>query len=262
MTSLCRNPTLLLLFLSTLSPFLHLLFSHANPTSPPVTRVRFLFVTGVGSNTDDDEYEYEDHSPSIVKASERPALVHQGPKFCQYNPCLENQEPCSVLAKNTGCICPGTSGPYEPPHPPRIQELLPVSHGGDKGKVEVKWCAPSSVVFGYKVVVQGREGQALEFKDTLRRGVIESLEAGTKVCVEAMNSAGHSTETEFSCRRYDPPKSSDHSLMLGVIGGGVALLLLVIIGAVISWKFQLCRKPKRDSSDGLGNPSYSTEGTL
>ncbi|XP_030000711.1 LRRN4 C-terminal-like protein [Sphaeramia orbicularis] len=261
MTSLCRNPALLLLFLSTLSPFLHLLFSHANPTSPPVTRLRFIYVTRVASTDDYDEYEDNDNLQK-VKASERPAFVHHEPQFCQYNPCVENQEPCSVLAKNTGCICPGSTGPNEPPHPPRIQELLPVRQGDDKGKVEVKWCAPSSVVSGYKVVVQGREGQALEFKDTSRHGVIGSLEVGTKVCVEAMNSAGHSTETEFSCTRYDPPKSSDHTLMLGVIGGGVALLLLLIIGAVISWKYHLCQKPKRDSSDGLGNPSYSTEGTL
>lgn len=261
MMSLYRNPALLLLFLSTLSPFLHVLFSHANPTSPSVTRLQFRYVTGVDVDDDYNDYDEKDN-PHIVKASERPSLVHQAPQFCQYNPCKEDQEPCSVLSKNTGCICPGSSGPNEPPHPPRIQELLPVSHGGDKGKVEVKWCAPLSVVSSYKVMVQGREGQALEFKDTLRRGVIGSLEAGTKVCVEAMNSAGHSTETEFSCMRYDPPKSSNYTLMLGVIGGGVALLLLLIIGAVVSWKYQLCRKPKRDSSDGLGNPSYSTEGTL
>lgn len=263
MMSLCGNLAVLLLFLSA-SPLLHShLFTHAASTSPPVTRPRIMFLTVLGSDDNYDDDYTEDHSPPPeVLYPKRTTLLRQEPQLCKYNPCLENQEPCTQLADRTGCLCPGVSGADKPPHAPRIQVLLQVSEGDNRGKVEVQWCAPSSVVSGYRVVIEGRGGGGLEFGEVSRRGVVGSLEVGTKVCVEAVNNAGHSTPSEFSCKRYDPPESSDHKLLAGVIGGGVALLLLLIIGAVILWQYQMRKKAKRDSTDGLGNPSYSTEGTL
>lgn len=192
----------------------------------------------------------------------RTPVLRYKQQFCQHDACLENQEPCEVLNERTGCLCPGRSGADVLPKAPRIHKLLPINEGEDKGKIEVQWCAPSSVVTRYRVVVQGNEGNALEFQATSRRSLVGSLEAGTKVCVEAVNNAGHSIPSDFSCKRYDPPESSDHNLLLGVIGGGVAFLLILIITAVILWKYQICKKGKGDSTDGLGNPSYSTEGTL
>ncbi len=254
MMSLCGNLAVLLLFLSA-SPLLHShLFTHAASTSPPVTRPRIIFMT---SDNGDDDYSL----PPEVLYPKRTTLLHQEPQLCQYNPCLENQEPCAQLAARTKCLCPGVSGADKPPHAPRIQDLLQVSEGNDRGKVEVHWCAPSSVVSGYRVVIEGRGGDALEFGEVSRRGVLGSLEVGTKVCVEAVNNAGHSTPSEFSCKRYDSPVP-DHKLLAGIIGGGVALLLLLIIAAVILWLYQMRKKAKRDSTDGLGNPSYSTEGPL
>lgn len=264
MTSLRRDLAALLLFLSA-SPLLHShLFAHAASASPPVTRPRIIFMTAVDSDNDyEDDYLDTHSSPPEVLSSVRTTRLQRGPtQLCQYDPCLENQDPCAILKAKTGCLCPGTSGPDVLPHAPRIRLMLPISEGNDRGKVEVQWCAPSSVVSRYRVVIQGNEGDAQEFQAASRRGLVRSLEAGTKVCVEAVNNAGHSIPSDYSCKRYDPPETSDHKLLAGVIGGGVSLLLLLIIAAVILWKFKLCQKAKRDSADGLGNPSYSTEGTL
>ncbi|XP_068571021.1 LRRN4 C-terminal-like protein [Cebidichthys violaceus] len=263
MTSLRKNLAVLLLFLSA-SPLLHShLFTHATSTSAPATRGRIKFITGLNSddNYEDDYHDNDNHStPPEVVDSVKTTILQGMPQLCQYNPCLENQEPCNQISERTGCLCPGISGADNPPHAPRIQVLQPISEGDDRGKIEVQWCAPSSVVSGYRVVIEGSE--TLEFEEISRRGLVVSLEVGTKVCVEAVNSAGHSTPSDFSCKRYNPPESSDHNLLAGVIGGGVSLLLLLIIAAVILWKYQMRKKAKRDSADGLGNPSYSTEGTL
>lgn len=249
----CGNWTALLLFLCA-SPVLHFhLFTHAATSSPPVTR------SGIKYTALDFDYD-EDESSDVVSQKRTTVLQHRPPQPCKYDSCLENQEPCESLKKQHGCLCPGVSRADEPPYPPRIQALKPITAGADRGKIEVQWCAPSSVVQKYKVVIQGEE-DGLEFKDVSRRGVIRSVEIGTKVCVLAVNSAGDSGATDFACMRFDHSESSDHKLLFGVIAGGVALLIL-IIAAVIFWKCCVHKKAKADSTDGLGNPSYSTEGTL
>ncbi|CAB1455070.1 unnamed protein product [Pleuronectes platessa] len=180
MTSLCRN----LLFFLFASPLLHShLFTHSATTSSPSTRPRIRFINSLGSDDDyEDDYNDDDNSslsevPSTVKIS----VLNTKPQFCKINSCLEDQEPCDQLSEKTGCLCPGISGADEPPHPPVIQTVLPVSNGDNSGKVEVQWCAPSSVVTGYRVLVEGGEGDALEFGEALRRGLVGSLEVGTKV---------------------------------------------------------------------------------
>lgn len=263
MTSLGKNLAVLLLFLSA-SPFLHShLSSHAASSPPPATRPRIIFMNDLSSDDifEDDYLDNDNNSslPEVVHTMKTTKLqLHT--QLCQHSPCLENQEPCKLISKRTGCLCPGFSAANELPHAPRIHMLQPISKGDNRGKIEVQWCAPSSVVSVYKVLIEGSE--TLEFQEVSRRGLIGFLEAGTKVCVEAVNSAGHSVPSDFSCTRYDPPEFADHKLFAGVIGGGVALLLLLIIAALILWKYQLRKKAKRDSADGLGNPSYSTEGTL
>lgn len=252
MKSPCGNHVLLLLFLS----FLPCLIRAAS-TAPPVTQPRIQILT---LKFDDEE---EDESPSIppeVRVSAQ--KPRQEPtQLCQHNPCLEDQPPCDALAEQTKCLCPGVSGASEPPHPPRIHDLLPVKEGPDSGKVEVQWCAPSSEVTAYKVTIEGN-GSPVEFKDSKRRGVVGYLEVGTKVCVEAVNRAGHSSPSDYSCQRYDPPKTYDHSLMVGVLAGGAVLFLVIVIGAVLLCKYRICQRTKRDADDGLGNPSYSAAGTL
>lgn len=256
MASLCRNLAALLLFLNLHSH----LFTHAASTSSPVTRQQINYIN-LGSDYDYDEEEGDAvdrrSPPPVVKSSFRTTLNKQ---LCRYDPCSETQEPCPDVALKTGCLCPGISGANVPPHAPRIHVLQPVREGEHMGKVEVKWCAPSSVVSVYRVVIHGQEEDTQEYQAGSRRGFVQSLEAGTQVCVEAVNKAGHSIPSDFSCKRYDPPESSESHMLAAVIGGGVALLVLVIVVAVILWKFKICQKRKTDSSDGLGNPSYSKEG--
>ncbi|XP_039669950.1 LRRN4 C-terminal-like protein isoform X2 [Perca fluviatilis] len=254
MTSLCRNLAVLLLFLSA-SPLHHShLSTHAASTFPPATRPPIIVMTALGSDDDYDDYSSPPEDVHAVTTT----LLQREAQPCQYNPCLENQEPCKQISAKTGCLCPGVSRVDEPPHAPIIQALQPISEGDDRGKIEVQWCAPSSVLSGYRVVIEGSE--SLEFGEGSRRGLVGSLEVGTKVCVEAWNSAGHSPSSEFSCKRYTPPESSEHKLLAGVIGGGMALLLL-IIAVVILCNHQMRKKAKKDSADGLGNPSY-TVGTM
>ncbi|KAK2849048.1 hypothetical protein Q5P01_008882 [Channa striata] len=260
--SLLRNLVVVHL-LSALSMLNSHVFTHAASTSPPVTRPRIIFLTVLDTDDDYDESEFANYgSPPEVMATAKTPSLHREVKLCRYDPCQENQKPCTQLSAQTGCLCPGVSRADEPPHAPRIKALLPITEGNDTGKVAVLWCAPSSVVSGYRVVVEGHSGDAYELGHASRRGVVDSLEVGTKVCVEALNNAGHSTPSEFSCKRYDPPKSPDHEFLAWIIGGGVILLLLLIIGSLILWKCKMCKKGKRDSTDGLGNPSYSTGGTL
>ncbi|KAM3613411.1 uncharacterized protein V6R79_025695 [Siganus canaliculatus] len=266
MTSLHRNLVVLLLYL-TASPLLHShLFCQAASTSRPVTRPRIIFMTHINSDDDYEEEEdgdFDDHSrsPEVVHTVRTTFLNHE-PKFCKFNPCLEDQEPCAQLSTKTGCLCPGMSEPDQPPLAPRIDTLLPVSKGDDTGKVEVNWCAPLSIVSKYRVVIAGNDKDAQVFQASSRRGLVQSLEPGTQVCVQAVNQAGYSSPSEFSCQRYDPRHSTDQNMLLGVLVAGVALLLLVIIAAVIFWKYRMYKKAKRDSTDGLGNPSYSRGETL
>lgn len=93
--------------------------------------------------------------------------------------------------------------------------------------------------------------------------MVGSLEPGDKVCVEAVNNVGSSSPSEYSCSRYDHDAHvSDSKLLIGLIGGGVALLILLIVVPVILVKYKACKKMKNGAGDGLGNPSFSTGGTL
>lgn len=254
MRSLEWNLWVLVLFL-TASPLFHSIFpAQAASTSSPVTRRRIKYVKS--------DFEENISPPPQLLQSSHTTVLHREPQLCEYDSCLENQEPCLDIAERTGCLCPGVSGADVVPQAPRIRALQPISNGKDHGKVEVHWCAPSSVVSRYKVVFQDSNREPLEFQALLRRGSIGHLDPGEKVCVEAVNKAGSSVPTAFSCQRYDPPGSSDQSLLAGVIGGGVTLILLLVIVAVSLNKCKSCQKATRDSADGLGNPSYSKEGTL
>ncbi|XP_057707104.1 leucine-rich repeat neuronal protein 4 [Corythoichthys intestinalis] len=261
MTSLRRNPTVLLLFLSAWPLLPSCLITDAASTSPPITRPRFRLITGLdldyGGDYGEDDESGSKNPPEVHATTRRKFLQRE---ICNFNPCLENQVPCAKLLAETGCLCPGISGADQSPHAPRLHALMPINKGENRGKVEVKWCAPTSVVTKYRVVVEGQDEKTIEFGEAFRQGLVGSLEIGTKVCVEAVNKAGHSTPTEFSCLRYDPPSSSGYEVLGGIIGGGILLLLLIF--AVILWRCQKNRNAKRDSTDGLGNPSYSKEETL
>lgn len=249
MASLHRNLTALLLLVS---PLIHShLSAHAATTSPPTTRRRIKFMT-VGGSYDDYTDEYEDDyssPPKVVAHSLKTPLLATRLKLCPYDPCSESQAPCERLAADVGCLCPGRSGGDVPPHAPRIRALLPIAEGENAGKVEVQWCAPSSVVSSYRVVVEGRADGVLEFGDGSRRGLMGSLEAGTKVCVQAVNNAGDSSPSDFSCRRYHTD-SFNNKLLIWIVAGGAAFLLLIIL-AVILCKCQKHQRAKRHRTEGV-----------
>ncbi|XP_008418607.1 leucine-rich repeat neuronal protein 4 [Poecilia reticulata] len=257
MGSLCGNLAVLLLFLS---PLMHShLFARASTSSPPITRKKIIIVehfTVVNPNAD-----YEDFSivHEVVPSAKSPRLNSEVVNTpCEYNSCLENQEPCEMIKAREGCLCPGVSDEDRPPHAPRIETLQPITTGENAGKIEVQWCAPDSVVSSYKVTVEG-SGNDLEFGDGARRATVGSLEVGTKVCVEAINKAGHSSYSDFSCKRYERPESLELQLLAGVIGGGIVLILLLIIVAVVLCRRKMCQKAQQESVSGLGNPSYKSE---
>lgn len=254
MASLCGNLAVLLIFAS---PLMHSqLHADASTSPPPITRKKIKLLTNLHfGNTD---YDYEDHSllPEVLPSAKSPRL-YTG-VACDHDPCLEGQESCEAMKAKTGCLCPGRSGANESPHAPRIRALLPITEGKNTGKIEVQWCAPHSVVSSYKVIVEGNE-EYEQFGAESRRGLVESLAVGTKVCVEAVNDAGSSSPSEFSCKRFERPDSSDHSLLAGVIGGGVTFILLLVIVAVVFCRKKICQKTKRESVNGLGNPSYKSE---
>lgn len=261
MTSLGRNLTTLLLFLN-LSPFLLHLFTHAASVKPPVTRKKIIYMTGVDIESEYDNYN--DHSsPPEEVLPVKTTVLRRSREFCEYNSCLENQEPCAQISSRTGCVCPGVSGANQLPHAPRLKEFLTITEGEHIGSIEVHWCAPSSVVSKYRVLVERSDRPALEFSHVSRRAMVGSLEPGDKVCVEAVNNVGSSSPSEYSCSRYDHDAHvSDSKLLIGLIGGGVALLILLIVVPVILVKYKACKKMKNGAGDGLGNPSFSTGGTL
>ncbi|XP_038142557.1 leucine-rich repeat neuronal protein 4 [Cyprinodon tularosa] len=243
MASPSRNLAFLLLFI------LHLIdsqiFAHSSTSSPPITRKRIIILTDPGLEIDEGDYD-DGFPPEVVTSQRSPRL--SSVNHCQYDPCLENQEPCESLKAKTGCMCPGKSGEDMVPHAPRIQALQPITEGENRGQIVVQWCAPNSAVSTYKVTIEGSE--VTIFKENHRRALVRSLEVGTKVCVEAVNSAGTSSPTDFSCKRYERPESSDHKLLAGVIGGGVAFILILLIVAIVLCRRQMCRKAKRESVVG------------
>lgn len=262
MTSLGRNLTTLLLFLN-LSPFLLHLFTHAVSVQPPVTRKKMTYVTVMDIGNDYENYEEDPSPPPEVVLPARTTILKRSRQFCEYNSCLENQEPCAQIASRTGCLCPGVSGPNVPPHAPRLKEFWTVAEGEHIGSIEVHWCAPSSVVSKYRIVVEKSDRPAQEFSPVSRRGLVGYLEPGDKVCVLAVNNAGSSSPSEHSCSRYERnSSSSDSKLLIGLIGGGITLLVLIIVVSVILVKFKTCKKTKNGTGDGLGNPSFSTAGAL
>ncbi|CAL8268631.1 unnamed protein product [Boreogadus saida] len=257
MVLMYKSLAVLQLFL-TLDPSLRL--THASSTPSPITRTGFQFVTA----PDDYDSDYPDglsHPPSAAPPIRATNVLHE---LCQYDPCQEDQAPCSDLSAQSGCLCPGLSGASQPPRPPQLQGLLPPGSGDrSDGGVVVRWCAPYSVVTGYRVVVDGNRGAALEFPARGRRGQVGVLEARAEVCVEAVNRAGHSAASKLSCWQYQPPPRLSGSGMVGLIGGGVAVLLLLVVTAIALHRRRRIRRNTTEArAEGLGNPSYSAEGGL
>lgn len=201
-----------------------------------------------GPTTDDlppDDY-YENLEPTTANV---PVItippIEGGPEKCDYNPCLEDQVPCSILKATTGCLCQGVTLHNVAPLAPDVKS---VSWNGSE--VEIKWCAPYSHVTAYIVTVGGEHRR--KFSKDNRRGGLGEVENHTQVCVVAANDAGQSEE---SCMMYQP-SDSNLPLKAGLIGGALGLLLLLLL-AVLLWRHR--RQRKQGASISMNATAGSTQ---
>ncbi|CAL8276623.1 unnamed protein product [Arctogadus glacialis] len=195
----------------------------------------------------DDYYDVFDDTPLETK----PGPKHEsGQQPCDYDVCLEQKEPCSVLAARKGCLCPGITLEDVAPEAPTVTSLTP---GGSEG-VTVRWCAPYSLVTAY--TIKGAEKEPVRVGSHLRSGKLKGLNDGDKVCVLAENAAG---EGPVSCMTYRAEKDNA-SLTAGLIGGALGLGLLAVL-AVLLWKYtqrrrsgaRLSTQDRDDSHQGLSD---------
>ncbi|XP_052005660.1 LRRN4 C-terminal-like protein [Xyrauchen texanus] len=163
-------------------------------------------------------------------------------QLCDYDPCVAQTTPCSVTSDQTGCLCPGLTGPEVRPGAPKLQEVKL----DRSGEVIVHWCAPRSTVTHYKVIPKGGEGQGKVYGEFLRNSSVPGLKVGDTVCVVAINQAGVSEE---ECARYEPPQPDQAALSAVIISGCVGFLVLVSLVAVLLLR-QRCQKEQYGGRGG------------
>ncbi|XP_061105280.1 LRRN4 C-terminal-like protein [Conger conger] len=197
----------------------------------------------LGVNPDEDYDRLEDPTPQPTNQSKVRKSQH-----CAYDRCRDQQQPCVELSAATGCQCPGLTGPGVIPEAPYLKDMIQQG-----SKVEVQWCAPSSTVSTYQVVVKGQE--PVVFTGLSRKAVLEGLEAGAEVCVEAVNAAGVSGPGPHSCMTYQPESGGSLSLKAGLIGGALGFLLLCSLAVFLLWRRKACGK------SGGRSVSHTTDGS-
>lgn len=186
---------------------------------------------------------------------------------CDYDSCRHLQVPCKELQKATHCLCPGLTSASLKPNPPRLGE---VSLQAETGSAVVHWCAPTSPVHHYRLLLWSEDQPLQEgppLNATFRRAELKGLHAGSTyvVCVVAGNSAGDSQEglgdgtsgPAFGpCGRFTMPPRPQ-SLVHAAVGVGTALALLSCSALV--WHFCLrdrwgCpRRPRRPGVAAAGH---------
>lgn len=222
----CVRPVILLLLIN----FLDL---SSSSSSQNATRPRsYSGETEDYSVLEDPTTEPPSSSSTTTEDTER--------NFCDYNMCVEHQQTCTDLAIVTGCFCPGLDI-LSPPSPPTISYL---TQQDDKG-VLVHWCAPTSIVSHYKVLVKDKDSvREIPMEEKKRTTVLRNVTAGALVCVVAVNKNGVSEENKQSCATFKPQHPvSGLALKLGIIGGVVGLIVLLILGLLL-WR----HKKRRESS--------------
>lgn len=192
--------------------------------------------------------------------------------LCDYDRCRHLQVPCKELqsAGPTACLCPGLSSPARPPAPPRLGDVHVAAEGGG---AEVRWCAPSSPVHRYWLLLREGDGpprRSGPFNATVRRAELRGLKPGGAyvVCVVAANAAGESGAPEPGagspafgpCGRVAVPPRP-RSLVHAAVGVGAALALLS--GGALAWHFWLrprCGCPRRPRRPRAAGPEAGSEG--
>lgn len=180
----------------------------------------------------DPSEDYEDLNGT---GTTRPGVLPAPTDVSVLQPCYDDlcndlPEPCGELAETRRCSCPGVAvGPGALPEAP-VTMLWP-----DGEQVEVRWCAAHAYDTVYRVLVQ-REQVGL-FGD-LKRSMagLTGVSAGAEVCVQAVNAVGESRLEGQACQLYEPAQGSPGlALKLGLIGGALALLVLLSI-ALLLWR--------------------------
>ncbi|XP_027015346.2 leucine-rich repeat neuronal protein 4 isoform X2 [Tachysurus fulvidraco] len=189
-------------------------------------------------NDPDEDYD-NIYDETVITKSPRKTTDSQHPP-CNYDLCKDQQETCQNLSFALSCSCPGISGPFQPPDPPVLQSLSLDS----KGKVVVRWCAPSSTVTHYLVQV---DGQVVHSANVNRRMIeLGNLAPGTEVCVKAVNKVGVSTKGTDSCTNFDPNTSETRLIIkLVLIGAAVMLVIVILVVALMLWR---CRRHRKTST--------------
>lgn len=184
------------------------------------------------------------------------------PVLCDYDRCRHLQVPCRALqAGPAPCLCPGLSSPARPPLPPR---LAGVRAAAEAGGAEVRWCAPSSPVLRYWLLLWeggGAPRRSGPFDATARRAELRGLRPGGAyfVCVVAANAAGESGAPGPAAAPEGPAggpalgpcgplavPARPRALVRAAVGVGAALALLG--GGALAWHCWLrerCGRPRR-----------------
>lgn len=220
------------LFLGTLSPSqtdqLQQNPTKANPIPNPTHAVIPVYYV--------DDY-YDDDPPKETPA--QPIEVS-----CDYNPCQHLQKPCSVLQRLSPCLCPGVSGEYIVPDPPRLREVSEMTDTS----AQIHWCAPNSVVHTYQLAyyAKGSEKSQIlvgEIYPTARQYTLYKLSPGTTywVCVIASNKAGLSQMTsEISCIQFTTKHNYKPVFAVLTLASVVFLITTIILSVCL---YRKCKKP-------------------
>lgn len=231
----CLHPVILLLLINSLD------LSSSSSSSQNATRPRSPVFD---QNDDYSDYEETTTEPPSSSTSEAPEL-HP----CKYDMCMEQQQTCKELAAVTPCLCPGLSPQDKPPSPPHLSGL---TQQDDKGVV-VHWCAPTSIVTHYIVLVKGKDKvieREIRVEERKRATVLLDVAAGAVVCVKAANIVGNSTDNFQSCATFEPQHSdSGLALKLGIIGGVVGLIVLLVL-ALLLWRHKTRQKSAARNETG------------
>ncbi|KAL4622945.1 leucine-rich repeat neuronal protein 4-like [Arapaima gigas] len=220
---------------------------YGQSTEPAAAPPPILFIT-VPS---EDDYSYLTEAPDLTRSGRPDPTRSLIPKLCDYDPCRDLQVPCDQLTESLGCLCPGVSGPHVRPSTPRLRSVRQ-----EGSAVVVRWCSPFSTVLQFRVTV--RNSSTTVSGSHLRKLELEHVDPGATVCVEAINEAGSS---EKSCGTYEVPRVGDLAIKAGLAGGALSLLLLLSVVGVLLWRRKGCRKAG-GHGEGVGNPSYTRDGTL
>ncbi|KAK2911916.1 hypothetical protein Q8A67_004049 [Cirrhinus molitorella] len=229
----CGRPVFLLLLIKLLN--LSFVLSSSSSSSQNATGPRFP-----PSRGSDYYSEYDDITIEPLSSSSTVSEV--APSYCDYDLCVEHQQTCQQLLEATGCLCPGLSSGFTPPSPPHDLSLT-ISQDGKM--VEVTWCAPTSIVTHYIVWVKGNDkvmDRKVQVEERKRAAVLKDVEVGARICVEAVNKGGASTEDDRTCVTFEIENpNSGFALKMGIIGGVVGLILLLLLGLLL-WRHKTWQK--------------------